>query len=125
MKTAEPVGPYSVFTIHNGTIYVSGQVAIVPGTNPRELVTDTIENETHQVMKNLGAALSNAGSSFAHVKKCDVFVRDMKDYSAINDVYVSYFGDAPRPARALVEVSHLPLGVNIEISCIAALPEEK
>ena len=112
-----PVGPYNQSILANGTLYVSGQIALVPETGI--LVNDTIENETHQVMKNLGAILENAGMDFSNVVKCSVFVSDMEMYGRINTVYAEYFDEATAPVRALVEVANLPKYVNVEISCIA------
>ena len=114
-----PVGPYNQAIIHNGTLYVSGQIAINPANG--ELVTDNIEVETHQVMNNLAAVLKEAGATFEDVLKCSVFVSDMKNYSRINAVYSEYFNDDTAPARELVEVANLPKYVNIEISVIAAV----
>lgn len=114
-----PVGPYNQAIIHNGTLYVSGQIAINPATG--SLVLDSIEAETHQVMKNIAAVLKEAGVTFEAVLKCSVFVSDMKNYGRINAVYSEYFNDDTAPARELVEVANLPKYVNIEISVIAAV----
>mgnify|MGYP000896083869 CR=1 FL=1 len=114
-----PVGPYNQSTAHNGTLYVSGQIAIDPASG--ELLTRTIEEETHQVMKNLQAILQEAGLTFEDVLKCSVFVSDMNNYSRINEVYATYFQEDTAPARELVEVANLPKFVNIEISLIAAM----
>lgn len=114
-----PVGPYNQATAHNGTLYVSGQIALDP--NSGELLTRTIEEETHQVMKNLQAILAEAGLTFEDVLKCSVFVSDMNNYSRINAVYASYFQEDTAPARELVEVANLPKFVNIEISLMAAM----
>ena len=112
-----PVGPYNQAIIHGDTLYASGQIAIDPATG--ELINDTIEAETHQVMKNIHAILEEAGLSFEDVIKCSVFVSDMHQYSRINAVYAEYFNEATAPARELVEVANLPKFVNIEISVIA------
>lgn len=114
-----PVGPYNQAIIHNGTLYCSGQIALDPATG--ELIMDTIEAETHQVMKNIQAVLTEAGITFENVIKCSVFVSDMNNYSRINAVYSEYFNDDTAPARELVEVANLPKFVNIEISVIAAV----
>ncbi|MFT4972720.1 MAG: 2-iminobutanoate/2-iminopropanoate deaminase [Saprospiraceae bacterium] len=116
-----PVGPYNHSVSHNGTLYVSGQVAINPANG--ELVMDNIEDETHQVMKNMSAILEAAGCTFEDVLKCEVFVSDMNNYGRINAVYAQYFDEATAPARALVEVANLPKFVNVEISCIAAVKD--
>ncbi|NND34342.1 MAG: RidA family protein [Saprospiraceae bacterium] len=114
-----PVGPYNQAIALNDTLYVSGQIAINPQNG--QLVQDDIEAETHQVMSNLDAILSEAGASFADVVKCSVFVKDMKMYSRINAIYAMYFDEQTAPARELVEVSNLPKFVNVEISLIADL----
>ena len=118
-----PVGPYNHATIHNGVMYISGQVAFDPATG--ELVMDTIEAETHQVLKNVGAILKEAGLDYKDVLKASVFVKDMNLYSRINAVYSEYFDEDTAPARELVEVANLPRFVNIEISVIAAVGEFK
>ena len=112
-----PVGPYNQSILANGTLYVSGQIAIDPATG--ELITDQIEAETHQVFKNLRAILTEAGLTFEHVVKCSVFVKDMGMYERINAVYATYFDENTAPARELVEVANLPKYVNVEISLIA------
>ncbi|MEL6658688.1 MAG: Rid family detoxifying hydrolase [Bacteroidota bacterium] len=114
-----PVGPYNQATAHNGTLFVSGQIALDPKSG--ELITRTIEEETHQVMKNLQAILTEAGLTFEDVLKCSVFVSDMNNYSRINEVYATYFQEDTAPARELIEVANLPKFVNIEISLIAAM----
>lgn len=113
-----PVGPYNQATSFNGMLFVSGQIALDPATG--ELVQDSIEAETHQVMKNLKNVLAEAGMTFENVLKASVFVSDMNNYSRINAVYAEYFNEDTAPARELVEVANLPKFVNIEISVIAA-----
>lgn len=112
-----PVGPYNQATLANGTLYVSGQIALDPSNG--KLITDNIEAETHQVMKNLRAILTEADLTFEHVLKCSVFVSDMGNYGRINAVYAEYFNEDTAPARELVEVANLPKYVNVEISLIA------
>ena len=114
-----PVGPYNQCVQFGDTLYVSGQIAINPATG--KLVIDNIEDETHQVMSNIKAILTEAGSNFENVLKCSVFVSDMNLYSRINAVYAEYFDEATAPARELVEVANLPKFVNIEISTIAGV----
>ncbi|MCV9387872.1 RidA family protein [Reichenbachiella ulvae] len=113
-----PIGPYSQATYAEHTLYVSGQIPLDPATG--ELVMGSIEEETHQVMKNLLAILREAGGDFANVLKCSIFVTNMEDFARINEVYGEYFKQEP-PARETVEVSALPKGVNVEISCIAII----
>ncbi|WP_116105505.1 Rid family detoxifying hydrolase [Lewinella sp. IMCC34191] len=112
-----PVGAYSQATVANGTLYVSGQIALDPATG--DLVMSDIETETRRVMDNLKAVVEASGSSMADVLKCEVFVSDMENFGRINTVYSEYFDEATAPARALVQVANLPKYVNVEISCIA------
>lgn len=112
----EPIGPYSQGMQLGNLVFVSGQIAIDNATG--KLINDNIEEETTQVMKNLGYVLDKAGSSFAKVVKCTIFVKDLNNFGKINQVYGQYFEEAP-PARETVEVSRLPKDVNVEISCIA------
>ena len=112
-----PIGPYNQAILSGNTLYVSGQIAIDPQSG--NMITDDIDNETHQVMKNLGSILKAAGFGYDQVVKCSIFVSDMNNFTRINEAYGSYFNQDP-PARETVEVSGLPKGVNVEISCIAA-----
>ncbi|WP_258100965.1 RidA family protein [Marinoscillum pacificum] len=111
-----PIGPYSQAVIHGNTLYVSGQIAIEQSTG--NMITDNIEAETDQVMKNLGFILKEAGADYNQIIKCSIFVSDMGNFAKINEVYGKYFPENP-PARETVEVSCLPKNVNVEISCIA------
>jgi 2-iminobutanoate/2-iminopropanoate deaminase len=120
-KAPAAIGPYSQATIVNGLLFTSGQIALNPVSG--ELVMDTIEAETHQVLQNLGALLEAAGASYRDVIKCSVFVKDMHQYARINAVYATYFEEGSAPARELVEVANLPRFVNIEISLIAEMPQ--
>lgn len=112
-----PVGPYNQAILAGNTLYISGQIAIHPPSG--EIVLDSIEKETHQVMNNLKAILNNAGMDFENVVKCSVFVKNMQHYGRINAVYAEYFDEKTAPARELVEVNALPKYVNVEISAIA------
>ena len=112
-----PVGPYNQAVLLNGTLFASGQIAIHPPTG--ELITSSIEEETHQVLKNIGEVLKAAGMTYDDIVKASVFVKDMNMYSRINTVYAEYFNNDIAPARELVEVANLPKFVNIEISVIA------
>ena len=116
-KKAPPaIGPYSQAILTKNTLYCSGQIAINPVTG--NLVTDNIIDETNQVMKNIEAVLNAANMNFSNVVKCSIFLKNMEDYSKINDIYSSYFSSEP-PAREAVEVSSLPKNVNVEISVVA------
>ena len=117
-KAPAPIGPYNQAVKANGMVFLSGQVAFVPETG--ELETSNIQAETHQVMKNLQAVLSEAKITFGHVVKTSIFLSDMGLFAQVNEVYGTYFtGDFP--ARETVAVKQLPRGVNVEISMIAAL----
>ena len=116
-KAPNPVGPYNQSIQAGGMVFLSGQIPLDPATG--QLVTENIEAETHQVMKNLLAVLEANDCTFDDVVSCSVFVKDMKDYGRINEVYGTYFDDATAPTRALVEVARLPKDVNVEISAIA------
>jgi len=120
-KAPAAIGPYNQATVVNGLLFVSGQIPLDPVSG--ELVSGSIEDETHRVMKNMGAILEAAGASFRDVVKCSVFVKDTHQFARINTVYTQYFDLDTAPARELVEVANLPRFVNIEISCIAALPQ--
>ena len=111
-----PIGPYSQAVLSGNTLYTSGQVAFKPETG--ELVLDTIENETQQVMSNMSAVLAEADMTFDNVIKTSIFISDMDNFSRINEVYAQYF-TANFPARETVEVARLPKDVNVEISMIA------
>ena len=117
-KAPAPIGPYNQAILHSGMLYTSGQIAINPVTN--ELVLDSIEVETIQVMKNLSAVLEAAGMDFSHVIKSSIFISDMENFGKINEVYSTYFDEATAPARETVEVANLPKYVNVEISMIAS-----
>ncbi len=112
-----PIGPYSQATMIGNTIYTSGQIAINPQNG--ELVNDTIENETKQVMENLKAVLTEAKMTFENVFKTTIFISKMENFSKINTVYGTYFNVKTAPARETVEVANLPMYVNVEISVIA------
>jgi len=112
-----PIGPYNQAVLTGNTLYTSGQIAINPDTN--ELVLDTIANETKQVMENLKAVLTEAEMTFENVIKTSIFISDMNNFGAINEVYGSYFNEDTAPARETVEVANLPKFVNVEISMIA------
>ncbi len=113
-----PIGPYSQALVVNNMVYLSGQIAIIPETG--ELDMADIPSETKRVMENIKGLLYTSGSDFSKVIKCSIFLSDMANFSAVNEVYASYF-KAPYPARECVEVACLPKNVNVEISVIASL----
>lgn len=112
----QPIAPYSQAVKAGNLVFVSGQIPVNPYT--RELNMDTIEIATRQVLDNITAILKEAGLTLDHVVKCQVFLKDMADFSAMNAVYGDYFKNIP-PARECVQVAKLPSDVNVEISCIA------
>ena len=113
----EPIGPYNQAVLVDTTLYTSGQIALNPAT--MELVLDTIEIETTQVMENMKAVLEAANMTFADVVKASIFISDMNDFAKINTIYGSYFDEKTAPARETVQVAKLPRNVNVEISMIA------
>lgn len=113
-----PIGPYNQAVISNGMLFISGQIAINPETN--ELISGTIQEETHRVMKNLQAILTEAGITFQHAIKTTIFLSDMNLFVAVNEIYGSYF-TSDFPARETVAVKGLPKYVNVEISIIATM----
>lgn len=110
------IGSYSQAILVNGTLYISGQIPINPENGT---LVEGIEAETHQVMKNLGAILAEAGMSFGNVVKSSIFLTDMENFAVVNEIYASYFTQQPYPARETIQVVKLPKGVNVEISMIA------
>ena len=116
-KAPQPIGPYSQAVLVGSTLYTSGQIALHPETG--KLVTDSITEETTQVMNNLKAVLEAADMTFENVVKSSIFISNMHNFNAINKVYASYFNEATAPARETVEVANLPKFVNVEISMIA------
>ena len=117
-KAPAPIGPYNQAVLINNMLYTSGQIALNPMT--MELVLDSIEIETKQVMENMKAVLEAADMTFENVVKTTIFIMDMNDFAAINTIYGSYFNEVTAPARETVQVAGLPRGVNVEISMVAA-----
>ncbi|WP_271424529.1 Rid family detoxifying hydrolase [Aequorivita sinensis] len=112
-----PIGPYNQAVLSGSMLYTSGQIAINPNTG--ELETEDIKSETKLVMENLKAILTEAGMTFENVIKSSIFISDMHNFAAINEVYGTYFNEETAPARETVEVANLPKFVNVEISVIA------
>jgi 2-iminobutanoate/2-iminopropanoate deaminase len=115
-KAPAPIGPYSQAVMAGNTLYVSGQIAINPANGQLEIVN--VIRETNQVMENIGAILKEAGYEYSDIVKTTIFLTDMNNFQAVNEVYGSYFSK-DFPARETVEVSVLPKNVNVEISVIA------
>jgi 2-iminobutanoate/2-iminopropanoate deaminase len=114
------IGPYSQAVRIGDLLFTSGQI---PLTVQGELVQGGIEEQTHQVFRNLQAVLAEAGASLSDVVKATVFLKDMEQFAALNAIYASYFGEH-KPARSTVEVARLPKDVLVEIELIAAIPVE-
>ena len=115
-KAPSPIGPYSQAVRSGNTLFISGQIALDQASG--EMIMDTIEAETEQVMTNLKHVIKEAGFEMSNIVKCSIFITDMNNFAAINEVYGKYFTQDP-PARETVEVSGLPKGVNVEVSAIA------
>ncbi|MGZ4106834.1 MAG: RidA family protein [Tumebacillaceae bacterium] len=111
------IGPYSQAVKVGNFLFTSGQIPLLPNG---ELLTGTIQEQTHQVFKNLQAVLAEAGATLNDVVKATVFIKDMNQFGDINAVYAEYFGDH-RPARSTVEVARLPRDVGVEIELIVAI----
>ena len=113
----QALGPYSQAIVSNGFVFVSGQIPLDPGG---VLLEGSIAEQTARVLDNLKAVLEASGSSLANVVKTTVYLKDMAEFAAMNEVYARYFTEQP-PARATVEVARLPKDVRVEIDCIATL----
>lgn len=111
------IGPYAQGTVVNGFLFTAGQIALDPAT--MEVVAGGITEQTERVMQNLKHVLAAAGLNFSHVVKTTVFLQEMADFTAMNEVYARYFG-SHRPARSTVAVGGLPRAVRVEIELIAA-----
>ncbi|WP_416327189.1 RidA family protein [[Eubacterium] hominis] len=109
------LGPYSPATKLGDFVFLSGQVPLDPKTG--EVVGTTIEEQTHQVMKNIGAVLADMGLAYKHIIKTTIFVADLNDFDKLNEVYGSYL-EEPFPARSCVQVARLPKDVKVEIECM-------
>lgn len=118
LNAPQAIGPYSQAILANNLLFISGQIPANPQT--REIVEE-ISEATHQVMKNLEAILTEAGADFSNVVKTTIFLKDMNDFTTVNEIYASYFKDGIYPARETVQVAKLPSDVKVEISMIAQL----
>lgn len=113
----EPIGPYNQAIMAENTLYVSGQIGLIPDT--MQLVDGGVKEQAEQVMKNLLAVLEAAKMNFDHVVKTSIFLADMDDFNSVNEVYGQYFDNPTAPARETVAVKTLPKKVDVEISMIA------
>lgn len=114
-----PIGPYNQAVLKGNMLYTSGQIALNPKTG--ELEIGNITSETTLVMENLKAILAEAGMTFENVLKASIFISNINNFAAINNVYATYFNEETAPARETVEIANLPKFVNVEISVIASL----
>ena len=120
-KTAPAaIGPYSQAVQASGFIFLSGQIALDPGTG--QLVHGDIQGETERVLENIEAVLKASGFTFAHVVKTTIYLADMNDFQAVNEIYARRFPQNP-PARSTVQAAALPRGARVEIDAIACLPQ--
>lgn len=119
-KAPAAIGPYSQGVVVNGLLFASGQIALSPETG--ELVGSTIEEQAEQVMKNVGALLTAAGTDFDHVVKTTCFLEDIADFAKFNAVYAKSFGEK-LPARSAVGIDKLPKGAFIEVEVIASVED--
>jgi len=117
-EAPSPIGPYSQAVRTGNMLFISGQIALVPGTET--IINNSIAEETHQVMKNLLAVLKESGADFSNVVKTSIFLSSMEHFATVNEVYGTYFS-SQFPARETVSVKGLPRNVNVEISMIASL----
>jgi len=117
-QAPKAIGPYSQAVIHNGIAYLSGQIPLDPASG--QIVGGGITEQTERVLENLKAVLAACGSDLGSVLKTTVFLADMGEFPAMNEVYGRYFPSEP-PARATVQAARLPRDVRVEIECIAAV----
>ena len=117
LNAPAPIGPYNQAVLSDKTLYISGQIPLIPDT--MEILSSTIEEETNLVMNNLKAILETAQMTFKNVVKTSIFLSDMNDFAKVNDVYGRYFDNDFAPARETIAVKALPKSVRVEISMIA------
>jgi 2-iminobutanoate/2-iminopropanoate deaminase len=118
-KAPKAIGPYSQGIVANGFLFTAGQIALDPVSG--QVIQGDVKAQTERVLANLGEVLAAAGASWRHVVKTTVFLHDMNDFPAVNEIYGRVLGDS-RPARSTVQVSGLPRGVLVEIDAIAEIP---
>nr|BAC66487.1 translation-inhibitor protein [Gentiana triflora]BAD00048.1 perchloric acid soluble translation inhibitor protein homolog [Gentiana triflora] len=117
-KAPAALGPYSQAIKSNNLVFVSGVLGLIPETG--KFVSDSVEEQTEQVMKNMGEILKASGASYSSVVKTTIMLADLNDFKKVNDIYAKYFS-SPAPARSTYQVAALPLNARIEIECIAVL----
>lgn len=114
----EAIGPYSQAIVHGGLVYTAGQIPLDPASG--QMIEGSVTAQAEQVLRNLDAVLDAAGASRDSVIKTTVFLRDLNDFVAVNEVYAAFFGDH-RPARSTVQVARLPRDAAVEIELVAAI----
>ncbi|XP_051134012.1 reactive Intermediate Deaminase A, chloroplastic [Andrographis paniculata] len=119
-KAPAALGPYSQAIKANNMVFVSGVLGLIPETG--KFVSDDVEDQTEQVLKNMGEILKASGAGYSSVVKTTIMLADLKDFKKVNEIYAKYF-PAPAPARSTYQVAALPMDARIEIECIAALPQ--
>ncbi|XP_024976933.1 reactive Intermediate Deaminase A, chloroplastic-like [Cynara cardunculus var. scolymus] len=117
-KAPAALGPYSQAIKTNDTVFLSGVLGLIPETG--KFVSDSVEEQTEQVLKNMGEILKASGASYSSVVKTTIMLADLKDFKKVNEIYAKYF-PAPAPARSTYQVAALPLDARIEIECIAVV----
>ena len=117
-RAPEPIGPYSQAIAVDNLVFTSGQIALHPDTN--QLIAGDVSDQTKQVLDNLQAVLETAGTSLQSVVKTTIYLKNMADFTRVNEIYTEYFSSG-LPARSTVEVSRLPKDVLVEIDCIAQI----
>ena len=117
-RAPQAIGPYSQAVVANGFVFASGQIPLDPQTG--EFVSEDVALQTRQVLKNLSAVLEAAETSLSNVVKTTVFLADMNDFAAMNEVYAEFFSEN-KPARATVQAARLPRDARVEIECIAVI----
>ncbi|WCJ32923.1 endoribonuclease L-PSP family protein [Euphorbia peplus] len=118
-KAPAALGPYSQAIKVNNLVFLSGVLGLIPETG--KFVSDTVEDQTEQILKNIGEILKASGGDYSSVVKTTIMLADLKDFKIVNEIYAKYFPD-PCPARSTYQVAALPLDAKIEIECIAQLP---
>ena len=117
-QAPKAVGPYSQAVAHDGLLYCSGQIGLVPESG--QLVADDVESQARQVMQNLAAVLDAAGAGLSDILKVNIYLTDMGDFPKVNEIYAAWLSDH-RPARATVAVASLPLGARVEMDLVARI----
>jgi 2-iminobutanoate/2-iminopropanoate deaminase len=121
-KAPAAIGPYSQAVRAGDFLFVSGQLPLNPQTGT--ITTDDIHGQTEQVLENIFHILQEAGLTFDHVVKTEIYLKDIQDFAIVNKIYASRFTSTPKPARQTMQIGKLPLDARVEISCIAHIPQK-